>query len=74
MKAHLADATHDVLDYGSYPTASALGGFPATRVLYDVAVFSPHKSLVKWRLAAIADSRCVTCISLRCQVQKGWRS
>ncbi|HEY1579057.1 MAG TPA: hypothetical protein VGF82_18450 [Terracidiphilus sp.] len=70
MKTRLAGAAHDVLDYGSYPTASVLGGFPAARVLYDMAVFSPHLSLVSWRHSGIAERRCLACTAIPCQIRE----
>lgn len=74
MKTHLADAAHDVLGYGSYPTASVLGGFLAARVLYDMTVFSPHLSLTNWRRTGIANRLCVACTAIPCQIQEGSQS
>lgn len=74
MKTRLAGAAHDVLDYGSYPTASVLGGFPAARVLYDMTVFSPHLSLVNWRHSGIAERRCLACTAIPCQIRGGSQS
>lgn len=74
MMTHLADGVHDVLGYASHPTASVFGGFLATRVLYDMTVFSLHLSLVDWRHSGIAERRCLACAAIRCQSQKGWRS
>jgi hypothetical protein len=74
MKTHLADAAHRVLSYGSYPTASVLGGFPAPRVLCDMTVFSPHLSLVNWRHSEIAERRCLARTAITCQIREGSQS
>jgi len=74
MKTHFSDAAHDVLDHATYPTVSVLGRFSDARFHYDMTALSPHLSLVKWRRAEIAESRCVTCTAIRCQIQKGWQS
>ena len=74
MKTRLVAAVHDVLDYGSYPTASVLRGFPAARVLYDMNVFSPHLSLVNWRHSGIAERRCLACVAIPRQIRKGSQS
>jgi hypothetical protein len=74
MKTRLAGAAHDVLDYGSYPTAPALGGFPAARVLYDMTVFSPHLSLVSSRHSGIAERCCIARTAIPCQIREGSQS
>jgi hypothetical protein len=74
MKTHLAGAAHDALGYGSYPTDSVLGGFSAARVLYAMAVFSPHLSLVNWRYLGIAKRHCLACTAIPCQFREGSQS
>lgn len=70
MKTHLLGAAHDVLGYGSYPTPSVLGGFPAIRIFYDLTVFSPHLSLVNWRHSGIAERRCLACTAIPRQIRE----
>ena len=74
MKTRLAGAAHDVLDYGSYPTASVLGGFPAARVFYNMTVFSPRVLLLNWRHLGIAERRCIACTAISCQIREGSQS
>ncbi len=70
MKTRLAGAAHDVLDYGSCPTASVLGRLPAARVLYEMPVFSPHVSLVNWRHAGITEGRCLASTAIPCRIRE----
>lgn len=70
MKTRLTDAAHDVLNYGLYSAASALGEFSAAHVFYDTTVFSPHLSLMNWRPSGIAQRGCLACTSIPYQIRE----
>jgi hypothetical protein len=74
MKTHLANAAYDVLDYGSYPIVSVLGGLPIARALYSATVFSPYLSLANWQRPEITGRRCVSCTAISYEVQEGSQS
>jgi hypothetical protein len=70
MKTRLTGAAPDVLDYGSYPAASALGESPAARVYYSTTLFSQHLSMMNWRPSGLAQKRCLACTAIPCQIRE----